>query len=38
VGSIVTAKPNPKDIDVLVVVSDEADMAPLALHARRLVE
>jgi hypothetical protein len=36
VGSIVTAKPNPKDIDVLVVVSDEADIAPLALHARRL--
>ena len=23
VGSIVTAKPNPKDIDVLVVVADE---------------
>ena len=36
VGSIVTAKPNPKDIDVLVVVSDEADLAPLALQARRL--
>jgi hypothetical protein len=36
VGSIVTSKPNPKDIDVLVVVSAEADLAPLALHARRL--
>jgi predicted nucleotidyltransferase len=36
VGSIVTAKPDPKDIDVLVVVADEADLAPLALHARRL--
>lgn len=36
VGSIVTAKPNPKDIDVLVVVADDADLAPLALHARRL--
>ena len=35
-GSIVTAKPHPKDIDVLVVVSDEADLAPLAVHARRL--
>jgi predicted nucleotidyltransferase len=36
VGSIVTAKPNPKDIDVLVVISDDADLAPLAMHARRL--
>jgi predicted nucleotidyltransferase len=36
VGSIVTAKPNPKDIDVLVVVGDDADLAPLARHARRL--
>jgi hypothetical protein len=36
VGSIVTAKANPKDIDVLVVVADDADLAPLAMHARRL--
>jgi predicted nucleotidyltransferase len=36
VGSITTAKPNPKDIDVLVVVSDGADLALLARHARRL--
>ncbi len=36
VGSIVTAKPNPKDIDVLVVVSDDADLSVLATHARRL--
>jgi predicted nucleotidyltransferase len=36
VGSIVTAKPDPKDIDVLVVVADDADLAPLAMHARRL--
>jgi predicted nucleotidyltransferase len=36
VGSIVTAKPDPKDIDVLVVVADDADLAPLAKHARRL--
>ena len=36
VGSIVAAKPDPKDIDVLVVVADEADLAPLAVHARRL--
>lgn len=27
VGSIVTAKPDPKDIDLLVVVSDDADLA-----------
>jgi predicted nucleotidyltransferase len=36
VGSIVTAKPNPKDIDLLVVVADDADLIPLATHARRL--
>lgn len=36
VGSIVTAKPNPKDIDVLVVVADNADLTQLATHARRL--
>jgi predicted nucleotidyltransferase len=35
-GSIVTTKPNPKDIDVLVVVADDADLAPLAKSARRL--
>jgi len=36
VGSIVTTKPDPKDIDVLVVVTEDADLAPLAMHARRL--
>jgi hypothetical protein len=36
VGSIATAKPNPKDIDVLVVVSDDADLSLLAMYARRL--
>jgi hypothetical protein len=36
VGSIVTAKLNPKDIDALVVVADDADLAGLATHARRL--
>jgi predicted nucleotidyltransferase len=36
IGSIVTDKPNPKDIDLLVTVSDDADLAPLALCARRL--
>ena len=36
VGSIDTTKPNPKDIDVLVVVSDHADLSLLATHARRL--
>jgi predicted nucleotidyltransferase len=35
-GSIVTIKPNPKDIDVLVVVTDDADLTPLATCARRL--
>ena len=36
VGSIVTAKLNPKDIDLLVVVADDADLTRLATHARRL--
>src|SRR5688572_27948782 len=36
IGSIVTDKPNPKDIDLLVTVIDDADLAPLALCARRL--
>jgi predicted nucleotidyltransferase len=35
-GSILTAKPDPKDIDVLVVVADDADLAPLATASRRL--
>jgi predicted nucleotidyltransferase len=35
-GSIVTTKRNPKDIDVLVVVADEANLAPLAKCSRRL--
>jgi predicted nucleotidyltransferase len=35
-GSIVSDRPDPKDIDVLVVIGDEADLAPLAACARRL--
>ena len=35
-GSIVTTKPNPKDIDVLVVIADDADLRPLATASRRL--
>lgn len=35
-GSIVTDRPDPKDIDVLVVIADDADLAPLAACARRL--
>ena len=35
-GSIVTAKADPKDIDVLVAVADDADLAPLATCSRRL--
>ncbi len=35
-GSIVTTKQNPKDIDVLVVVADDADLTALATCARRL--
>ena len=35
-GSIVTAKPDPKDIDVLVVIDDDVDLAQLATCSRRL--
>jgi predicted nucleotidyltransferase len=35
-GSIVTEKLNPKDIDLLVTISDDADLAPLARAARRM--
>ena len=35
-GSIMTTKPDRKDIDVLVVVADDADLKPLATSARRL--
>ena len=35
-GSIVTAKPDPKDIDVLVAIADDVDLAPLATCSRRL--
>ena len=36
VGSILTTKRDPKDIDVLLVVTDGADLAPLARCGRRL--
>ncbi|MCP4404702.1 MAG: hypothetical protein GY801_46295 [bacterium] len=36
VGSLTTNKPNPKDIDLLVTVLDEADLAPLATLGRKL--
>ena len=36
VGSLVTNKSNPKDADVLVTVTDDADLAPLAQAGRRL--
>jgi uncharacterized protein DUF6932 len=36
VGSLTTAKPNPKDADVLVTVTDDADLTPLATAGRRL--
>jgi predicted nucleotidyltransferase len=35
-GSLTTDKRNPKDIDLLVAVSDAADLAPLARRARQL--
>jgi hypothetical protein len=36
IGSITTPKPNPKDIDLLVTVTDDADLSRLALYSRRL--
>jgi hypothetical protein len=35
-GSLTTAKPAPKDADLLVTVADEADLAPLAALGRKL--
>ena len=36
VGSLTTLKQQPKDVDVLVVVDDSADLAPLASAGRKL--
>ena len=36
IGSLLTDRPSPKDVDLLVFVIDDADLAPLALAARRL--
>jgi predicted nucleotidyltransferase len=36
IGSITTEKPDPKDVDLLVTVTEDADLSPLARLARRL--
>lgn len=36
-GSLITAKTNPKDIDLLITVADEVDLTKLAAAARRLM-
>jgi hypothetical protein len=36
IGSLATAKDDPKDADVLVIVNDDADLTPLATAGRRL--
>lgn len=36
IGSLVTDEPDPKDIDMLVTVTDETDLAPLAKLGRKL--
>ncbi len=36
IGSLTTDKPNPKDVDLLVSVTDEANLAPLAALGRKL--
>jgi hypothetical protein len=35
-GSLATTKPEPKDVDLLLTVTNEADLAPMASAARRL--
>jgi len=35
-GSLATAKPEPKDVDLLLTATDEADLTPMASAARRL--
>ena len=37
IGSIMTERPRPKDIDLLVYVANDADLGPLATLARRLI-
>jgi len=36
IGSLTTDEPEPKDVDLLVTVTDEADLAPLATLGRKL--
>ena len=36
IGSLTTPEPSPNDIDLLVTVSDDMDLAPLAKAARQL--
>ena len=36
IGSLATEKPDPSDADLLVTVTNEADLAPLATEARKL--
>ena len=36
IGSITTEKPDPKDVDLLVTVTEDADLDPLARLGRRL--
>ena len=36
IGSLATDEPDPKDVDMLVTVTDEADLAPLAKLGRKL--
>ena len=36
IGSIMTSRPSPKDVDLLVYVRDDLDLSPLATLGRRL--
>ncbi len=36
-GSLATVKPDPKDVDLLVTIADEMDLAPLATLSRKLL-
>jgi hypothetical protein len=37
IGSLATSKPEPKDVDLLVTVADDADLTLLAAHGRKLL-
>lgn len=35
-GSLITSKADPKDVDILITIDDEADLTALALVSRKI--